>query len=111
MSDSELAVVAAQTFPAGVVRPNPRKFRQAVCHNILFDRDESDTSLNSKIIITLFSLFSELERDLISLRTKEALSAKRAQGQILGEPKGTLQKSKFNQTSRKSKNYSAMGSR
>jgi hypothetical protein len=28
--------------------------------------------MNSKIIITLFSLFSELERDLISLRTKKA---------------------------------------
>ena len=53
--------------------------------------------MNSKISITLFSLFSELERDLISLRTKEALSAKRAQGQILGRPKGTLQKSKFDQ--------------
>ena len=37
---------------------------------------------------------SLLERDLISLRTKEALSAKRARGQILGKPKGTLQKSK-----------------
>ena len=73
--------------------------------------DIQQQDMNSKIIITLFSLFSELERDLISLRTKEALSAKRAQGQILGEPKGTLQKSKFNQTSRKSKNYSAMGSR
>ena len=35
--------------------------------------------------------------DLISLRTKEALSAKRAQGQILGKPKDTLQKSKFDQ--------------
>ncbi len=45
---------------------------------------------------TLFSLFSELERDL-SLRTKEALSAKRARGQVLGKPKGTLQKSKFDQ--------------
>ena len=51
--------------------------------------------MNSKIIITLFSLFGELERDLISLRTKEALAAKKANGQQLGKPKGTLQKSKF----------------
>ena len=51
--------------------------------------------MNSKIIITLFSLFAELERDLISLRTKEALAAKKAQGKVLGKPKGTLQKSKF----------------
>lgn len=51
--------------------------------------------MNSKIMITLFSLFAELERDLISHRTKEALAAKKAQGQLLGKPKGTLQKSKF----------------
>ena len=51
----------------------------------------------AKLIITLFSLFAELERDLISLRTKDALSAKKAQGQMLGKPKGTLQKSKFDQ--------------
>jgi DNA invertase Pin-like site-specific DNA recombinase len=31
-------------------------------------------------VITLFSLFAELERDLISLRTKEALAAKKQQG-------------------------------
>jgi DNA invertase Pin-like site-specific DNA recombinase len=34
--------------------------------------------MNSKIIITLLSLFGELERDLVSLRTKEALSAKKS---------------------------------
>lgn len=51
--------------------------------------------MNSKIILTLFSLFSELERDLISLRTKEALASKKRAGKILGKPKGTLQKSKF----------------
>ena len=36
--------------------------------------------MNSKIMITLFSLFAELERDMISQRTKEALAAKKAQG-------------------------------
>jgi DNA invertase Pin-like site-specific DNA recombinase len=57
--------------------------------------DISRQDMNSKIIITLFSLFAELERDLISLRTREALAAKKAQGRPLGKPKGTLQKSKF----------------
>jgi DNA invertase Pin-like site-specific DNA recombinase len=51
--------------------------------------------MTSKVMITLFSLFSELERDLISLRTKEALANKKAQGIQLGKPKGTIQKSKF----------------
>jgi DNA invertase Pin-like site-specific DNA recombinase len=57
--------------------------------------DLSSHDMNSKIIITLFSLFAELERDLISLRTKEALAAKKGQGITLGKPKGTIQKSKF----------------
>jgi DNA invertase Pin-like site-specific DNA recombinase len=51
--------------------------------------------MQSKVMVPLFSLFAELERDLVSLRTKEALAAKKAQGQLLGKPKGTLQKSKF----------------
>lgn len=57
--------------------------------------DISKQDINSKVSLTLFSLFGELERDLISLRTKEALASKKRQGQILGKPKGTIQKSKF----------------
>lgn len=57
--------------------------------------DISTHDMNSKIIVTLFSLFAELERDLISLRTKEALASKKRQGYILGKPKGIIQKSKF----------------
>lgn len=51
--------------------------------------------MNSKVIITMFSLFSELERDMISQRTKDALAARKSQGIILGKPKGIIQKSKF----------------
>ena len=43
----------------------------------------------------MFSLFAELERDLISLRTKEALAAKKARGIRIGKPKGTIQKSMY----------------
>ena len=45
--------------------------------------------------MTLTGLLAELERDLISMRTKEALAAKKSQGITLGKPKGTIQKSKF----------------
>ena len=41
--------------------------------------DIKQHDITSKVMITLFSLFSELERDLISLRTKEALASKKAQ--------------------------------
>jgi DNA invertase Pin-like site-specific DNA recombinase len=65
--------------------------------------------MNSKIIITLFSLFAELERDLMSLRTKEALNAKRLQGIALGKPKGTIQKSKFDADLPRIKELLALG--
>lgn len=69
-----------------------KNVRIVVCKQSL---DMSQQDMNAKIIVTLFSLFSELERDLISLRTKEALASKKIQGVILGKPKGTIQKSKF----------------
>ena len=65
--------------------------------------------MTSKVMITLFSLFASLERDLISLRTKEALANKRAQGIQLGKPKGTVQKSKFDQDVIKIKELLALG--
>ena len=57
--------------------------------------DISSHDISSKIIVAIFSLLAELERDLVSLRTKEALAAKKSQGIKLGKPKGTIQKSKF----------------
>lgn len=51
--------------------------------------------MTSKVMVTLFSLFAELERDLISLRTKEALAAKKAQGIQLGKPQGVIQESVY----------------
>ncbi len=65
--------------------------------------------LQSKVMITLFSLFAELERDLISLRTKEALAAKRSQGIRLGKPKGTIQASKFDKDREKIQELLALG--
>lgn len=71
--------------------------------------DMKQHDMTSKVMITLFSLFAELERDLISMRTKEALSNKRAQGIQLGKPKGTIQKSKFDKDVIKIKELLALG--
>lgn len=65
-----------------------RKIRVIVIKQNLDIQQNHD--MTSKVMITLFSLFAELERDLISLRTREALAAKKAQGIMLGKPKGTL---------------------
>ena len=51
--------------------------------------------LRTKVMIALFGLFAEVERDLISERTKEGLAAARAKGRLLGRPKGALGKSKL----------------
>jgi len=65
--------------------------------------------VSSKIIVTIFSLLAELERDLISLRTKEALHAKKLQGICIGKPKGTVQKSKFDQDLERIKELLSLG--
>ncbi|MCB0082765.1 MAG: recombinase family protein [Caldilineaceae bacterium] len=57
--------------------------------------DLKQHDMASKILTTIFSLLAELERDLISVRTREALAAKKAHGLTLGKPKGTIQASKF----------------
>ena len=52
-------------------------------------------SLTNKVLITVFSMIAELERDFISERTKEGLNARKAKGIKLGKPKGTLQTSMY----------------
>ena len=47
-----------------------------------------DSSIQSKIVAMAFSMASEIERDLISQRTKEALRYKKEQGIKLGRPPG-----------------------
>ena len=45
--------------------------------------------IQSKVLAFAFGLSAEIERNLISQRTKEALARKRAEGVILGRPKGS----------------------
>lgn len=45
-------------------------------------------SIQSKVMAMVFSIAAEIERDLISKRTKEGLRAARAKGKLLGRPKG-----------------------
>ena len=49
---------------------------------------ELNQSIQSKIIAMAFSMAGEIERDLISQRTKEALRAKKESGVKLGRPRG-----------------------
>jgi len=51
--------------------------------------------IQTKVMITMFSLFAEIERDLISERTKEGIAVARTKGKIIGRPNGTLGRSKL----------------
>lgn len=44
--------------------------------------------IQSKVLAFAFGLSAEIERNLISQRTKEALARKRAEGKVLGRPVG-----------------------
>ena len=46
--------------------------------------------INAKVLAFAFGLSAEIERNLISQRTKEALARKRAEGKHLGRPVGIL---------------------
>ena len=47
------------------------------------------SDINSKVLAFAFGLSAEIERNLISQRTKEALARKKAEGIVLGRPKGS----------------------
>jgi len=60
--------------------------------NLTLSNDCNDIA--SKMMITLFSMFAEMERDIISARTKEALASKKGVG-VLGHKAGVILKSEY----------------
>ena len=58
------------------------------------DNYRLDGGINSKVLAFAFGLSAEIERNLISQRTREALARKRAEGITLGRPKGSVSKAK-----------------
>jgi DNA invertase Pin-like site-specific DNA recombinase len=55
----------------------------------------NQNDITNKILLTIFTMMAELERDFISERTKEGLKARKESGIILGKPIGIIQKSMY----------------
>lgn len=51
-----------------------------------------DNTINSKVLCFAFGLVAEIERNLISMRTREALALRRAEGMVLGRRYGSYTK-------------------
>lgn len=68
-----------------------------------------DKDMLTQMILGVISMTIGLEKDLMSLRTKEALTAKKLKGEVLGKPKGTIQKSKFDKQRDKIEELLAVG--
>lgn len=62
--------------------------QKGICIYAIKGSWQLDNTIQSKIIAMAFSMASEIERDLISKRTKEALQARKQSGLSLGRPKG-----------------------
>ena len=59
-------------------------------------RIEGKRNIQTKVMTTLFAWFAEVERVLISERTREGLAKARSSGRKLGRPKGSLSVSRLN---------------
>ncbi len=68
-----------------------------------------DKDMLTQMILSVISMTVGLEKELMSLRTKEALTAKKLNGISLGKPKGTIQKSKFDMQRDKIEELLAVG--
>ena len=84
---SELSRLGRKTFM--VMRILEHCMKNKVKVYTVKDGYELGDNIQSKVLAFAFGLASEIERDLISQRTKEALSRKKAEGVVLGRPKGS----------------------
>ncbi len=65
---------------------------KGICIHTIKDNFDLGDNINSKIIAFAFAMAAEIERNLISQRTKEALAAKKLEGVKLGRPSGASRK-------------------
>lgn len=68
-----------------------------------------DDSMQAKIMATVFGLVAEIEREFISVRTKEALALRKSQGVRLGRPLGKAKNLRLDAKRKEIEKYVEMG--
>ena len=68
-----------------------------------------DDSMQSRITATVLGLAAEIEREFISIRTREALAKRKAEGVQLGRPKGPAERVKLDDHEPAIRDYLAKG--
>lgn len=74
------------------------KFNQHKIKLVFTNQPELSTNQNealSALLLAIYGYFAQTEREIISERTKQGLSAARAMGKVLGRPKGSKNKSRI----------------
>ena len=73
------------------------QFNQHKIKLIFTNQPELSTNQNealSSLLLAIYGYFAQTEREIISERTKQGLSAARAMGKVLGRPKGAKNKTR-----------------
>jgi DNA invertase Pin-like site-specific DNA recombinase len=70
---------------------------------------DEERSIQTKVMVRMFGLLAQIDRELLSVHTKEGLAAARAKGKKLGRPTGSLGKSKLDGRIEEIKRLLALG--
>ena len=78
----------------------------AVKEGIWLDEERNS---QAQVMVRMFGLLAETDRELVSAHTKEGLAAARGKGKKLGRPKGSLGRSKLDRKKEEIKRLLALG--
>ncbi len=82
---SRLARSTLQVLEILETAAEQEKIIHVVKQNLIF---QGEGDMSSRILATVLGMVAQIEREFISIRTKEALAVRKSQGMTLGRPKG-----------------------